>query len=279
MSGVRLSVIIPVLDNRTGLQRTLAALTPQLAARDDVEVIVVDDGSSDGSGDEAASILASTARGRVRRIEHAGPGAARNRGAESSTGRMLAFVDANDEPLAGWVDLFAAERPDTVGVVHAEPRLDDPTLDTHYAHLLPGCFAVARDLFEAVNGYDEALRFAENTDLVERCHRAAHAGGRDVERHDEVLLAVHDITDPRRYDERRADAMHHLLRRDADVADRTTLARYARVGAVAAARCGRVGDARRMALLALRQRPWSPRDWARLVLIGVAPLRRRRWPA
>lgn len=276
MSAPSLSVIVPVLDNRAGLGRTLRALAPQLSSRDDVEVIVVDDGSTDGSGDEAAAILSSVHH-RIIRTANLGAAAARNRGAAAAQGRMIAFLDTNDEPRPGWVELFAADRPDDVGVIHARPWLEDPTLDTRHAHLLPGCFAIAHDLFDTVGGYDEALRFAENTDLVERCHRIADATGRTVTHHDVVILAVHDIRDPRHYDGRRAEAMSYLLRRDAATADAATLERYARVGAVAAARSGRPRDARRMAAVAIGKRPWSIRNWARMVLVGLAPLGRRRW--
>src|SRR5215472_1889879 len=84
-----ISVIVPARNAATTLPRCLDALVAQ--ATDDVELIVVDDNSSD----DTAAIVS---RYPVRLIElprHAGASAARNQGAEASRGEVLLFIDAD----------------------------------------------------------------------------------------------------------------------------------------------------------------------------------------
>jgi glycosyltransferase involved in cell wall biosynthesis len=81
------------------LRPFLAACLHSIAASAplDSEVIVVDDGSSDGSADEAAAVLAELGwPDRVIRQLNQGPGAARNAGLQQASGRWVCFVDGDD---------------------------------------------------------------------------------------------------------------------------------------------------------------------------------------
>ena len=92
-----LSVIVAAHDVEPYLERCLASI-PE---RDDVEVVVVDDGSADGTAAVAA------AHGRVRLVRHdtaRGPGVARNAGVAVATGEHVWFVDGDDWLLDGAVD-------------------------------------------------------------------------------------------------------------------------------------------------------------------------------
>jgi cellulose synthase/poly-beta-1,6-N-acetylglucosamine synthase-like glycosyltransferase len=104
-----LSVIVPV---RNGAG-TLAACLGALSGRGRVEVIVVDDASSDGSGRIAERFGARVVRLAGRR----GPGAARNAGAALASGAVLAFVDADVALHPGALDRIVA-------AFAAEPALD-----------------------------------------------------------------------------------------------------------------------------------------------------------
>jgi glycosyltransferase involved in cell wall biosynthesis len=85
------SVIIPTYNRRDLLIRTLASVWVQRFT--DFEVIVVDDGSTDGTADALRS-----QSGRLTLLEQAnrGPGAARNVGAQRARGDYLAFLDSDD---------------------------------------------------------------------------------------------------------------------------------------------------------------------------------------
>src|SRR5205823_14269990 len=88
------SVVIPTRNRKEILLQTLAALVSALPPGVCHETIVVDDGSIDGTGPAVQGWLAETG-GLVRLVSQspAGPGAARNRGANLASGRVLIFVD------------------------------------------------------------------------------------------------------------------------------------------------------------------------------------------
>ena len=91
MSSPRsLSVIVPVRDGSATLGHALTAILATNLARDDYEIIVVDDASSDGSADIAARYADTVVRLTSRK---SGTAYARNRGAELAQGDVLAFVD------------------------------------------------------------------------------------------------------------------------------------------------------------------------------------------
>jgi mycofactocin system glycosyltransferase len=95
------SVVIPVRGRAKQIDRLLAAVR-RVAATDPVaEVVVVDDASA--APDELAAVVAAHGARYVRRSVRGGPAAARNEGARISTGDVLAFIDSDCEPRAGWL--------------------------------------------------------------------------------------------------------------------------------------------------------------------------------
>lgn len=88
------SVVVPVYNAERHLRETLDSL----AAQDygDFEVIMVDDGSADGSPAICKEYAASDARFRYVCQENAGAGAARNHGMDLATGEYLLFLDSDD---------------------------------------------------------------------------------------------------------------------------------------------------------------------------------------
>lgn len=106
------SVIIPVYNCERYLAEAIESVLAQ--TYQNLEAIVVDDGSNDHSADVARSF-----QSRVRYYHqiNAGAGAARNRGVEFAGGEMLAFLDADDR----WVDEKLALQ---VAVLQTNPKLD-----------------------------------------------------------------------------------------------------------------------------------------------------------
>ena len=109
------SVIVPVWNGHATLDACLAALTAQTLPRDRYEIIVVDNGSSDGS-----AAIARRHAGVVV-VEEATPGsyAARNTGIAYARGRWLAFTDADCVPARDWLAraLAVAEATPRFGVL------------------------------------------------------------------------------------------------------------------------------------------------------------------
>lgn len=89
-----ISIIIPVYNGEAYIDRCLQSLVDQ--TYQDIEVVVVDDGSIDGTKDRVMSFVNIDYRVKYFWQKHNGTGAARNRGVLYSTGDFIGFVDADD---------------------------------------------------------------------------------------------------------------------------------------------------------------------------------------
>src|SRR5579859_3487825 len=92
------SIVTPTYNRRTSLDRLLGALGKQTYPADRFELVVVDDGSLDGSVEYLRS-LRLPFRLRVFEQAHAGPAAARNLGVARAEGRLVLFLDDDVLPL------------------------------------------------------------------------------------------------------------------------------------------------------------------------------------
>jgi glycosyltransferase involved in cell wall biosynthesis len=115
------SVVIPAFNYARFLPEALDSIVRQKGAR--IEVIVVDDGSTD----DPASVVQRYPGVKLIRQENRGLAAARNVGLRAATGDYIAFVDADDRLVEGAVETWLAEfrrKPDC-GLVHGSYRSVD----------------------------------------------------------------------------------------------------------------------------------------------------------
>jgi glycosyltransferase involved in cell wall biosynthesis len=102
MSEPCVSVIVPVRDRKEMLGRLLDGLRAQRYR--DFEVVVVDDGSTDGSGEQARGAAIDGFHVRVLRTPGVGAVEARRRGVEASSAPFLAFTDSDCVPDPEWLE-------------------------------------------------------------------------------------------------------------------------------------------------------------------------------
>lgn len=171
-----LSVVIPTLNEAATLPDLLDALQGQTHPPD--EIIVADAGSKDGTRELAQS------RG-VRVVQGGMPGVGRNAGAAAAVGDLFLFLDADVAPAPNFIaDGLKEFTKHSYGVATClmEPLTDDLSTRTvtEAANLFlqviqsfvphaPGfCIWVRRSIHEAIGGFDESAKMAEDHDYVQR---------------------------------------------------------------------------------------------------------------
>lgn len=194
-----LSVIIPLYNRAEKIGRVVAELGGRATAS--FEVIIVDDGSKDGSAAAARRALAASGTlGQVIEQPNGGPGAARNTGAAAARGRWLVFHDSDDGWFPWTLDLLARQIAETAGtatepalILFREKEVPETALAEQLAteaeappvlRAFPGSLeamasgspiafgacnlAMRRDVFGALDGFSTAIRYAEDNDLIMR---------------------------------------------------------------------------------------------------------------
>lgn len=184
------SVVMPAYNARAFIVEALNSVLSQ--GIDSLEILVVDDGSSDGTAEAAEAFGAPV---KVLRQANAGPAAARNLGLAHARADVIAFLDADDVWLPGKLSAqltCLAHRPD-LGVVYgaflrwtAQPDgsfllpsgvpshskklvvgpdswIGDQLLFDNVVHIITA--VVRRRVFDAVGCFDEALRTGEDYDF------------------------------------------------------------------------------------------------------------------
>lgn len=177
----RISVVVPSFNQARWLGDTLASL---IAQRDsDLEIIVMDGGSTDGSDKVIAQFSKHLAH--VEQGPDDGQSDALVRGFRHATGGILAWLNSDDMhlpwTLATWREAFAADA--SITLVHGDRIVIDEyarVIDYRSVRWMPHwllarmpwfaqeTFAFRREAYEAVGGIDRMMRFAMDYDLFVR---------------------------------------------------------------------------------------------------------------
>jgi hypothetical protein len=174
-----LSFVIPVRNDAAQLGRCLAAIRRATPPDVDVDIIVADNGSTD---DSVAAARAANAT--VLLLPGVRLGELRNLAAGTARGDVLAFVDADNEIVSGWItaalEALASDRHGAAGAPYRAPspatwvqHLYDrlrrhPTRQEPVDWLGSGNMAIRRDAFVAVGGFDSTLETCEDVDLCRK---------------------------------------------------------------------------------------------------------------
>ncbi|TDD90218.1 glycosyltransferase family 2 protein [Actinomadura rubrisoli] len=194
MASPKVSVIVPVYNCRTTVEGTLRSVFEQTLAPELIEVVAVDDGSTDGSGEELDR-LATQHPGLsvVYQPNSGGPGGPRNTAIERARGEYLFFLDADDrlgpealERLCAMADENGTDIAigNYVGVGRGVARfdknvprvtVDDPDFDV-YSRSLTAHKLFRRDLVER-HGIRFPAGILSGEDKVFTAHALLHSSG------------------------------------------------------------------------------------------------------
>lgn len=188
---MKLSIVIPVYNGRRFLRS--AVMSALAEAEENTEVIVVDDGSTDGSLEEIADLNVVS----IQLPRNSGPSRARNEGIRLARGRYIAFLDSDDilsENSLHWRTTYLDNHPehsaisglveyliDDVGdrmsgvslICDREPS-QEIVIDKRFYQeggsigQVLSTTLFRRNLFEKIGHFDETLRLAEDIDLYLR---------------------------------------------------------------------------------------------------------------
>ena len=181
--GPLVSVVIPVFNGERFLREAVQSVLDQKYSP--IEIIIVDDGSTDGSSAVARSFSET-----VRYLYQAnqGPAAARNRGIEHAQGSLIAFADADDlwpseklemqlpylindaaiEIVMGRIQQVRLSK--TVNGQTQAEELAEPAFSVNL-----GSAVIKKSVFERVGLFDESMRYSEDVDWFMRAREAGAA--------------------------------------------------------------------------------------------------------
>jgi glycosyltransferase involved in cell wall biosynthesis len=166
-----ISCIVPVFNAQRYLPEALKSILAQTYRR--TEIIVADDGSTDGTAEHVAS---HGSRIRYVRQPNAGPAAARNLGLSVASGEFVAFLDQDDvwhpEKLARQLDRFDARRELEISVTHVrlfwvsalraeEERFRGHRITRDLPGYITGTLLARREIFESVGPFNPDLRYGD----------------------------------------------------------------------------------------------------------------------
>lgn len=296
----RVSVVIPAWNREREIRASVESVLRQTLS--DLEVIVVDDASTDGT----AAAVEAIGDPRVRLVRHEanrGGSAARNTGIGAARADWVAFQDSDDEWLPAKLERqFAAMArlgPETVGaycgmIVLGRPEGDRPDPselryvprprfgvpvegDLTFSLLRSGSlistqtFLGRRAALEAAGGFDEALKALQDWD----CFIRVAAQGPIAFEPEPLVIQRFSPNSLTKSSRNRALALTRVLEKnEAAFADMPeVLAAHCLSAAGGLRRAGDRKGARRWLAKARRLTPWSARLWARAALLGVDALR------
>jgi len=192
MISTRFSIIIPCYNRRHMIADALDSVVNQ--AIDDVyEVIVADDGSSDGSPEFVEQTYGDHVQLHLQ--SNAGPGAARNLAVAHAAGEYLVFLDSDDQLLPWALQTYdelikkcdspaiimgkeqavgEGSTAATVGRKQLRCRVFKDFYHSRMAMplLMTDRLVMRRDVFDAIGGFAEEIRVGEDVDLIARAGTA-----------------------------------------------------------------------------------------------------------
>ena len=186
MTGGLATIVVAVYNGAAFLEEALDSALGQDYAP--IEVVVVDDGSTDATPDVIARYPDIVAL----RQSNAGPGAARNSGIAAARGEFIAFLDADDVLPVGKLSVqveYLRDHPEVSVVLgRQQTRVEGGLSEPHWVErpgwlpktipwdgreqIPPMTMVARREAFDRIGPFDTRFRFADDLDWLLRAHEA-----------------------------------------------------------------------------------------------------------
>lgn len=189
-NSIEVSVVIPTYNRKALLKDTIDSLLHQTYPKDRYEIIVVDDGSSDGTEELVRAIMDdSPCVLRYYRQENQGQAAARNLGIKHSKGEIIGFTDDDCKASLEWIETAATyfkNYPGVAGLAGRTTPTEEPRTrlfkkaKTTYATRSQGPYPTCnifykKQALQKVKGFDPNLRtMYEDYDLTQRIRKEGY---------------------------------------------------------------------------------------------------------
>jgi glycosyltransferase involved in cell wall biosynthesis len=187
VDDIVISVIIPTFNSMRCLRDCLESVVTASQRCKGVELIIIDNGSADGTYEYLVSNYAS--RARLFQIKDVTVAGLRNYGARISRAQYLSFIDSDcvipPDYFQSALAVFASRDADATGNYYDLPQSTGWVQETWYnlnrratnryvPYLFAGNFIVKRSVFELVGGFDETLITGEDAELGVRMTKAGY---------------------------------------------------------------------------------------------------------
>ena len=280
------SVVIPTYNRERLLPRTIDTLLAQSFT--DYEVIVVDDGSTDGTRTVLEHYLQTEPRISYHCQQNLGACAARNQGAALARGGYLAFLDSDDEVDSQWLEHFAnAIAAHNAAIVSCGCRYveDDVVwkteIPTENGFFTSGTFVVAQDLFHQSKGYRVGLPANQQSEFRLRLLPLLRKHQRVLHTIAQPLVTSHRHNHPNIREDLPAVYQSALFilneHRDQLSKNGRTFASWSTSTGGYAAKLGKFPEARQLFLQAIHSDPRDVKNYARILLTLIPGLRTAVW--
>lgn len=274
----KFSIIIPTYNRKLILKRAIESVLAQTI--NDFEIIVVDDGSTDDTS-ELINIFPDV---KYQYQENKGVSTARNTGANLAVGEWLLFLDSDDVLFPDALENFLRGVDDGnfdiimagVTIISDKSVSKIPALG-QYVPPIPGSFLIKRIFFLNNKGYDEYLKFSENTELL---HRLS-LGKDKIKNLFTPTIKYYpnpNIHNNLKYLENKINSLKHILEKHDDSLTARVKYLYLRIIGVNSMRTGNFVLARNAFFKAIKLKPFSFSIWTRLLLAYTPFLSKKFYP-
>jgi glycosyltransferase involved in cell wall biosynthesis len=178
-----ITIIIPAYNEQKYINECLKSIFHSNLGPKTFEVIVVDNGSTDGTVDIARSYNVS-----LYINEEANVGGVRNYGAKYAKGQILAFLDSDCVIDEGWLQRAINSVNNNIDsvfggqyLIRQNPSwlernwvLNDNSSSVEQTTLVGGCIVIKKDMFLKVGGFDESMLSGEDSDLTLKLRQSGY---------------------------------------------------------------------------------------------------------